>query len=77
MDMSSEQTDWRSSPKRFFGKLIQVAVEGEVRRPASFELDDETYVIKEILIFWQDFGFGKGPQRRHRWWQRRHRNYYR
>ena len=64
-------------PERFFGKHIQVKVEGEVRRPVSFLLDETEYVIREILLAWHDFGFGDGRQGRRRWWQRHHRNYYR
>lgn len=65
--MSIDQTEWNSSPRRFLGKLIKVTVEGEVHHPATFAFDDETHVIKEILLSWQDYGFGKDTQRRHRW----------
>jgi hypothetical protein len=34
-------------------------------------------MIADILEAWQDYGFGKSPMRRKRWWQRHHRNYYR
>ena len=62
---------------QFFGQEIQVTVSGEVRVPVSFRLDDREYVISEILESWPDYGFGKNPSRRKRWWQRHHRNYYR
>ena len=76
--MRNMDKDWNSSPRRFFGQPIDVTVEGDVHRPASFVLEGETYEVKEILLYWQDSGFGKGPQKRqHRWWQRHHRNYYR
>ena len=60
----------------FFGREIEVAVEGEVRTPVSFRLDDREYVIAEIIDAWPDYGFGKTPLRRHKWWLRHHRNYY-
>ncbi len=75
--MSSAFNDWHSSPRRFFGKAIDVEVEGELHRPASFSFDGETHVVKEILFYKQDYDFGKESDRRHKWWQRHHRNYYR
>ena len=62
---------------RFIGKEIAVTTGGEVRTPVSFRLDDKEYIIDEILEYWPDHSFGKMPQKRPRWWQRRHRNYYR
>jgi len=62
--------------RRFFGKQIEVTTEGEPRRPVSFLLDDKLYIIEEILVAWPDHGFGATSGKRHRWWQRRHRNYY-
>ena len=63
--------------RRFFGKQIQVTVEGQLRQPTSFRLDETSHVIQEILVAWPDHGFGDDGRRRHRWWERRHRNYYR
>ena len=63
--------------KRFFGKQIEVTVEGELRHPASFRMDETSHVVQEVLLSWQDYGFGNSPERRHRWWQRHHRSYYR
>lgn len=62
---------------QFFGREIEVTVGGEVKVPVSFRLDEQEYVISEIIEAWQDYGFGRGSSRRHRWWQRHHRNYYR
>ena len=62
--------------RRFFGKQIKVTVEGELRQPASFKLDDELHVVQEVVLAWSDHGFPNDGQRRHRWWQRHHRNYY-
>ncbi|HEX9976218.1 MAG TPA: DUF6504 family protein [Dehalococcoidales bacterium] len=62
---------------QFFSQEIDVTVSGEVKVPTGFRLADRQYVISEILEFWQDHGFGRIPLRRRKWWQRRHRNYYR
>lgn len=63
--------------ERFFGKQIDVATEGDVLRPVSFVLDGEEYLVQHIMASWADYGFGEGPRRKHRWWERHHRNYYR
>lgn len=62
---------------QFFGREIEVAVSGEVRTPTSFRLDDREYLIEEIIDAWHDYGYGKTPVRRRKWWLRHHRNYYR
>ncbi len=62
---------------KFFGREIKVTVSGEVKVPASFRLDDREYVISDIIAAWPDYGFGRSPLRSRKWWQRRHRNYYR
>ncbi|MBI4300960.1 MAG: hypothetical protein HY677_07460 [Chloroflexi bacterium] len=64
-------------PLRFYGREIQASLAGEPKVPVSFTLDGREYVIEEILEAWQDHGFGPSARSRHRWWQRRHRNYYR
>jgi len=62
---------------QFFSREIEVTVSDGLRAPVSFRLDEQEYVISEILEAWSDHGFGLSPSRRRRWWQRRHRNYYR
>ena len=64
-------------PPQFISKEIEVTVSGEVKSPTSFRLGDREYVIAEITEAWPDYGFGKSLSGRKRWWQRRHRNYYR
>jgi hypothetical protein len=64
-------------PPRFFSKRIEVTTNGEVKVPTSFRLDDREYIISEIVAAWPDYGFGRSPSRRRKWWQRRHRNYFR
>jgi hypothetical protein len=62
---------------QFFSREVEVTVSGEVKVPTSFRLDEREYVILEILLAWPDHSFGQTGSRRKRWWQRRHRNYYR
>ena len=64
-------------PPQFIGKQIQVTTGGEVKAPTSFLLDGREYTISEIIEDWPDYGFGRNPASRKRWWQRHHRNYYR
>lgn len=62
---------------QFFSREIGVTVSGEIKVPTSFRLGDQEYAISVILEAWHDYGFGRSPSRRKRWWQRHHRNYYR
>ena len=62
---------------QFFSREIEVTVSGGIKIPSSFRLDDREYVISDILEAWHDYGFGRSPMRRRKWWQRHHRNYYR
>jgi hypothetical protein len=62
---------------QFFGREVEVSVSGEVKVPTAFRIDDREYVISEIVLAWQDHGFGPPTPSRKKWWQRRHRNYYR
>jgi len=62
---------------RFFGREIEVIVSGEVKAPTSFRFGELEYVISDIIEAWHDHGFGRSPLRHRKWWQRRHRNYYR
>ena len=62
---------------KFIGKEIEVTTGGEVKAPVSFRLEDRQYIIAEILEQWPDYGYGKQPPKRKKWYHRRHRNYYR
>ncbi len=62
---------------QFFSREVEVTVGGEVKVPTSFRLGKREYVISHILEAWHDYGFGRSPLRHRKWWQRRHRNYYR
>lgn len=59
---------------QFLSREIQVTVGENV--PVSFKLDGQEYKIAAIVYTWPDYGFGRAPLQRRRWWHRRHRNYY-
>ena len=63
--------------QHYFGKQVQVETDGDLRAPVAFTLDGRKYTIAEVVAAWPDYGFGKNPEARPRWWQRHHRNYYR
>ncbi|MBI4267023.1 MAG: hypothetical protein HY668_01480 [Chloroflexi bacterium] len=62
---------------QFFSKEIEVTVAGDIKVPVAFSLDGRQYEISEIVDSWHDYGYGKAPLRRKRWWHRHHRTYYR
>lgn len=64
------------SPK-FIGQEIEVTTSGDIKVPVSFRWDNRDYIIADILEQWPDYGFGKQPPKRKKWYHRRHRNYYR
>ena len=63
--------DWN-----FIHEEIQVEFAKKPGPPTSFVWRGETFPVTEVLRAWADHTFGplKYPAR---WWQRRHRNYYR
>jgi hypothetical protein len=61
----------------FFSQPIEVKVKGIIKKPVSFHWNATEYRISEIWAEWQDAGFGSIPAGRGKWWQRRHRNYFR
>lgn len=67
----------QATAPQFYGREIEVATAGEVRVPISFRLGEQEFAISEVLEAWQDYGFGPLAPQRRRWWQRRHRNYFR
>jgi hypothetical protein len=74
-------TDPALSPQQiialFIGRWsIEVTFEKKPGPPTSFTWRDEEYAVVEVLRAWTDHGFG--PFRKGgRWWQRRHRDYFR
>lgn len=61
----------------FLGREIRVKLAGVVRVPVSFCMGEREYMIDEILETWADHSFGSLLPQQHKWWLRRHRNYYR
>jgi hypothetical protein len=65
----------KKSPDTFFSEEIDVQTGPASGRPAAFTWRGRRYAIREIWGEWPDYGFGAAPTGR--WWQRRHRTYYR
>ena len=63
--------------QRYFGKQVQVETTGPLHHPVAFTIEGTRHAIAEVLESWPDYGFGSNSQKRPRWWQRHHRNYYR
>jgi len=62
----------------YIGQEVEVTLsEGLVRQPAAFRFEGRERRIVEVLAGWQDHGHDPDERRRHRWWQRHHRNWYR
>lgn len=63
--------DWE-----FVHEQIAVEFARKPGPPVAFVWRGERVPVAEVLRAWADHSFGplRGP---HRWWQRRHRNYYR
>jgi hypothetical protein len=61
----------------FHSEEIEVTRDERTKNPASFVWKGNKYAVKEVIAFWPDFSYPKSGAKRKRWWQRRHRNYYR
>jgi hypothetical protein len=61
----------------FYSEEIEVERDEKTKYPVSFVWRGKEYPIKEVIAFWPDFSFPRSGAKRKRWWQRRHRNYYR
>ncbi|MEZ5358981.1 MAG: DUF6504 family protein [Candidatus Zixiibacteriota bacterium] len=62
---------------KFISTEITVARDDKTGQPLSFEWEGRTYVIREVIAEWQDYGFSSGAPQKKTWRMRRHRNYYR
>ena len=62
--------------RRFFGKRVDVVTDEGSPNPTELAFEGEIHAVSEILLMWRDYSFPSNF-RRHSWWQRRHRNYYR
>jgi hypothetical protein len=65
----------KKSQDNFFSEEIEVETGRSSGRPSAFTWRGRRYEIREIWGEWPDYGFGAVPSGR--WWQRRHRTYYR
>ena len=61
----------------FFSDEIEVTRDDKTRNPVSFTWRNKEHRIKEVIAFWPDFSHSESGSKKKRWWQRRHRNYYR
>ncbi len=62
----------------FIGAEVEVTMGGgPVLMPVSFRWEGHEHRVAEVLTHWFDYGFGTDPRPNPKWWQRRHRNYYR
>ncbi len=60
----------------FIDETIEVKFEKRPGPPVSYTWREEEIGVTEVLRAWTDHGFG--PMKRGgRWWQRRHRDYFR
>ncbi len=60
----------------FIDETIEVEFAHKPGPPAAFTWNGEKHEVAEVLQAWADHGFGTFRYAA-RWWQRRHRNYYR
>ena len=62
----------------FIGEEVEVEMAGDpVLEPALIRWAGREYRVAEMLTRWFDYGFGPVLSAQPKWWQRRHRNYYR
>ena len=62
--------------RRFFGKQIDVVTEKFSAIPVSLFIGEEWYKVNETLLDGHDYKF-PDDDRKHRWWQRKYKNFYR
>ena len=61
----------------FHSEKIEVVRDEKTKSPVSFVWENKEYKIKEVIASWPDYSYSKSGAKRKKWWQRRHRNYYR
>jgi hypothetical protein len=62
--------------EHFIGEEIEVQNGACYPGLESFRWRGDTYQVRKVVGAWQDYGFA-GWMKRPRWWQRRHKNFYR
>lgn len=60
---------------QFYSEQIEVSTGEKPSLPSAFVWRGKEYRVQEIWGEWPDYSFGSAP--RGRWWQRRHRTYFR
>jgi hypothetical protein len=65
----------KTSTDEFGSQEIVVRTGSRPAVPEAFQWRGKEYRIREIWGEWPDYGFGTA--RKGRWWQRRHRTYFR
>lgn len=65
----------RRTQNQFYSDEIQVSAAEKPGIPSAFIWRGKKYRIQEIWGEWPDYSFGSAPKGR--WWQRRHRTYFR
>lgn len=65
-------------PSTFIGEVVPVewVQETGFKRPTSFKWNGRVYAVTEVLLKWDDYGFGSSPPKKRTWWMRRHRTCY-
>lgn len=66
-----------SAKAEFIGEPIEIKFQRPPWQPAGFTWRGQEYPIARVLDVWFDYGWGPLQHRPKRWWQRRHRTYYR
>lgn len=63
----------------FIGETVKVVWTQEVgyKRPVTVIWSGGDIEVQDILMKWEDHGFGSSPPKKRPWYLRRHRTYYR
>jgi hypothetical protein len=61
----------------FHSEKIRVVRDEKTKNLVSFVWENKEHKIKEVIASWPDYSYPKSGAKRKKWWQRRHRNYYR
>jgi hypothetical protein len=69
----------RREASGFIGETVRVSWVQEVgyKRPTTITWNGQDLAVQEIIMKWDDHGFGQSPPKKRPWYLRRHRTYYR
>jgi hypothetical protein len=62
---------------QFHSEKIAVVRDDKTKNPVYFVCENKQYKVKEVIAYWPDYSYPKSGAKTKKWWQRRHRNYYR